>query len=146
MVGYHHFLVPETTICFIRLFQLDDEANLYIKKGCITINIHCPPGNSSPLKIGTWKMNFLFGRRIFRRRFSLELQGQPVLYGCFKRTIPNHYIKNGWKSPFPSIKKWWALGYRKKRCKKLLGFFLGFLGRITSDFGSCISSCDVPRI
>ena len=28
---------------------------------------------------------------------------QPVLSGCFTWMTPNHYMKNGWKSPCPSI-------------------------------------------
>ena len=37
-----------------------------------------------------------------------------IFNGCFNWTwmmIPNHYIKNGWKSPFPSIEKNGCLGY-----------------------------------
>ena len=29
----------------------------------------------------------------------LELQVQPVLYGCFNWMIQNLYMGNGWKSP-----------------------------------------------
>ena len=36
----------------------------------------------------------------------LEPQGQPFINGCFNWMIPNLYIGNGWKSPFPSIFKW----------------------------------------
>ena len=43
----------------------------------------------------------------FRSTFPfLEPQGQPFINGCFNWMIPNLYIGNGWKSPFPSIYKW----------------------------------------
>jgi len=35
---------------------------------------------------------------------------QPFLNGCFNWMIPNLDIENGWKSPFPSIYKWLAMG------------------------------------
>ena len=38
--------------------------------------------------IYTWNLKHLFFNR------------------CFNWMTPNHYMKNGWKSPFPSIKKW----------------------------------------
>ena len=37
---------------------------------------------------------------------------QPFINCCFNWMIPNLYIGNGWKSPFPSIFKWLALGFQ----------------------------------
>ena len=37
---------------------------------------------------------------------------QPVFNACFNWMIPNLYIGNGWKSPFPSIYKWLALEFQ----------------------------------
>ena len=31
---------------------------------------------------------------------------QPLINGCFNWMIPNLYIGNGWKSPFPSTLNW----------------------------------------
>ena len=66
-----------------------------------------------------WKRCFLFfcwggkvgGWSFFIKNMSV-LKGhtwkpkQPCINGCFSWMIPNHYIKNGGKPPFPSIKTW----------------------------------------
>ena len=55
-----------------------------------------------PKKVNAW----------ITRYFMPGTPNNQFFNGCFNWIIPNYYIKNGWKSPFPSIKNWFSFGFQ----------------------------------
>ena len=52
-----------------------------------------------------------------KKMFKKNIPGTPRRPTIYKRLainwmIPNLYIGNGWKSPFPSIYKWLEMGFQ----------------------------------
>ena len=77
------------------------------------MNNACCAGNTMIPVVDDFKQGIILIR--YKDYIYLEPQGQPLVNGCFNWMIPNLYIGNCWKSPFPSIfNERLALGFQNQ--------------------------------